>query len=480
MGTAMTNHDIELMGHLIRRAGFGATRDEIEQYAAHGYDATVDMLMDTGRPDGIQIDLIRRYHPDHSGGLGMSGFGAYWLHRMINSRTPLVEKVSLFWHGVFATGYSKLTQGKVLMDQIQMFRNHGFGDLRTLLIELSRDPSMIIWLDNNDNHNGAINENYGRELLELFSMGVGNYTEDDVKEASRAFTGWTIGNTEYMKLKADNDSLWPYGRLNLHFEFRDYDHDEGEITFLGHTGNFNGGDIVDIICDQQATARFIARHMYSFFVADEPPVPSWPYTPPRDPEAIDIMSEAYFQGGCTIKPMLDTMFRSGFFKSESVWYEKVKSPAELVAGVLRLTGEHRTFSPAIQEDANAMGLMGQTLVNPPSVEGWHWGDEWIDTGNLVERINFASEHFSKDATTGIADTVDADIAAAGGTVPPQELVDACLDRMGAIRITETSRNSLVEHAARDGDLKVNGDGSGRRRIAEMVQLIGATPEFQKG
>ena len=143
----------------------------------------------------------------------------------------------------------------------------------------------------------------------------------------------------------------------------------------------------------------------------------------RDPEAIDIMSAAYFNGGCTIKPMLDTMFRSDFFKSESVWYEKVKSPAELVAGVLRLTGEHRTFSPAIQEDANAMGLMGQTLVNPPSVEGWHWGDEWIDTGNLVERINFASEHFSKDATTGIADTVDADIAAAGGTVPPQELVE---------------------------------------------------------
>ena len=141
----------------------------------------------------------------------------------------MVEKVALFWHGVFATGYSKLAQGKVLMDQIEMFRRHGFGDLRTLLVELSRDPSMIIWLDNNDNHNGAINENYGRELLELFSMGVGNYTEDDVKEASRAFTGWTVGNTEYMKLKADNDSLWPYGRLNLHFEFRDYDHDEGEI-----------------------------------------------------------------------------------------------------------------------------------------------------------------------------------------------------------------------------------------------------------
>lgn len=480
MGIAMTNHDIELIAHLMRRAGFGATRDEIEQYAAQGYDATVDMLLDTDRPDGIEIDLIRRYHPDHSGGLGMSGFGAYWLHRMINSRNPLVEKVALFWHGVFATGYTKLTQGKVLMDQIQMFRDCGFGDLRSLLVELSRDPSMIIWLDNNDNHNGSINENYGRELLELFSMGVGNYTENDVKEASRAFTGWTVGNTGYMKLKADNDSLWPYGRLNLHFEFRDDDHDEGEMNFLGHTGNFNGEDIVDIICGQQATARFIARHMYSFFVADEPPVPSWPYTPPRDPEAVDLISEAYFRGGCRIRPMLDTMFRSDFFKSEAVWYEKVKSPAELVAGVLRLTGEHRAFTPAIQEDANAMGLMGQTLVNPPSVEGWHWGDEWIDTGNLVERVNFASDHFGDGAGSAITDRVDALITASGGTARPQEFVDACLDRMGAIRVTETSRKSLVEHAARDGDLDVNAGAGGRRRIAEMVQLIGATPEFQKG
>ncbi len=178
--------------------------------------------------------------------------------------------------------------------------------------------------------------------------------------------------------------------------------------------------------------------------------------------------------------MLETMFRSDFFKSESVWYEKVKSPAELVAGVLRLTGEHRSYSPAIQEDANAMGLMGQTLVNPPSVEGWHWGDEWIDTGNLVERINFASDHFSKDFTEGLAESVDAEIAASGGTARPDELVDTCLDHMGAIRITDTSRRSLIDHAAAEGEVKINGDGSGRKRIAEMVQLIGATPEFQKG
>lgn len=476
----MTNHDRELIAHLMRRGGFGATREEIEQYAAQGYDATVDMLLGTDRPDGIQMDLLRRYHPDYSGGLGMAGFAAYWLHRMINSRTPLVEKAALFWHGVFATGYAKLAQGKVLMDQIQTFREYGFGGLPRLLVELSKDPSMIIWLDNNDNHNGAVNENYGRELLELFSMGVGNYTEDDVQEASRTFTGWTVGNTEYMKLKADNDSLWPYGRLNLHFEFRGDDHDDGVIRFLGHTGHMSGEDVVDVICSQLATARFIARHMYSFFVADEPPVPSWPYTPPRDSAAIDEMAESYFKGGYCIKTMFETMFRSDFFKSEDVWYERVKSPAELVAGVLRLTGKHRAFTPAIQQDADAMGLMGQTLVNPPSVEGWHWGDEWIDTGNLVERVNFASSQFMDAGASGIVDMIDGFIAETGGSASPPQLVDACLDQMGAIRITDASRMSLIEHAAREGDLEVNGGDSGHRRIAEMVQLIGSTPEFQRG
>ena len=148
----------------------------------------------------------------------MAGMTANWLYRMINSRTPLQEKVTLFWHGVFATGYAKLAQGKVLMDQHRMFREYGMGSLRPLLVELSKDPSMILWLDNHDNHSGAINENYARELLELFSMGVGNYSEEDIKECARAFTGWTVGNIEYMQMRAVNDYLWPYGRLNLHFE----------------------------------------------------------------------------------------------------------------------------------------------------------------------------------------------------------------------------------------------------------------------
>ena len=271
------------MAHLMRRAGFGASHDELALYADEGYDATVDRLLDPDVDDGIQQDMLRRYHPDHSGGLGAAGMASYWLHRMVNTRKPLQEKVTLFWHHVFATGYAKVAQGRVLMDQAEMFRQLGFGSLKTLLIELSRDPSMIFWLDNEENHKGAINENFGRELLELFSMGVGNYSEDDIKAAARAFTGWTVSNTKYMKMRADNDSLWPYGRLNLHFEFDEDDHDDGELTFLDETGVFNGEDIVDIICRQSATARFISRHMYNFFVADEPPVPQWPYREPRDP-----------------------------------------------------------------------------------------------------------------------------------------------------------------------------------------------------
>ena len=219
----------------------------------------------------------------------------------------------MFWHGIFATGYAKVIHGKALSDQTRMFRRHAMGSLRTLLLELSKDPAMIIWLDNQDNHKGAINENYGRELLELFSMGVGNYTEADIKECARAFTGWTIANRRYMELRSQRDSDWPYGRISWHFEFHPEDHDDDEKTFLGETGNWNGDDIVDIICKQPATARFIARHLYSFFVADEPPVPEWPYTPPADPQAIEILTQAYFDNDYNIGAMLRTLFNSDFF-----------------------------------------------------------------------------------------------------------------------------------------------------------------------
>ncbi|SVB71024.1 uncharacterized protein METZ01_LOCUS223878, partial [marine metagenome] len=216
----MINQDIALMAHLMRRAGFGATRDELEGAVARGYEAVVEDLLYPTDPQNLPDDIIRRYHTEQAELRLSDGAAAYWMYRMITTRCPLEEKLALFWHGLLATGYVKLNQARALLNQIDTFRRNGLGSFSNLLAEISRDPAMIIWLDNHDNHKDANNENYGRELLELFSMGIGNYTEQDVKECARAFTGWTLGNAEYMAMRASRDSIWPYSRIAWHFEYR--------------------------------------------------------------------------------------------------------------------------------------------------------------------------------------------------------------------------------------------------------------------
>ena len=478
----MATDDVRLMAHLLRRAGFGATRRELERYESQGYEAAVDELLAPAEPGRMGDDLVRRYHHEYSGLMGQTGPGATWLYRMISTDNPLQEKMALFWHGLFATGYPKITNGKVMLDQLRMFRRYGLGSFKTLLVELSKDPAMIIWLDNQDNHTGTINENYGRELLELFSLGVGNYTEDDVKECARAFTGWTIGNMEYMKLRAIRDSIWPYGRISWHFRYREEDHDDGEKTFLGETGRFNGEDIIEILCRQEATAKFLARHMYHYFVADEPPVPQWPYTPPRDPAAVDALAQAYFDSGYDIRAMLRVLFTSDFFRSQDTWYEKVKSPADLMAGVLRLTGEYRMPERDFVGESQRMTFMGQQLANPPSVEGWHQGTEWVDTGTLVERINFATGHLGRVDAPGVRSMIRGVCSQAEGPISPEGLVDACLDQMGARTVSDDTRESLLAFASKRGDLEIGGrepDEEAQRRVAEMLQLVAATTEFQR-
>ena len=188
--------------------------------------------------------------------------------------------------------------------------------------------------------------------------------------------------------------------------------------------------------------------MYSFFVADEPPVPEWPYTEPDNPAAIDLLTEAYFESGYDITAMLRVLFNSDFFRAESNWYRKVKSPVELVAGVLRLTGEFDRPRKEILERYQQSVFMGQFLNNPPSVEGWHQGTDWIDTGSLVERINFASQQLGDTTKAGVQTIIDriADTNPAGAS--PEVLVDACLDQVGAIAVSEETRHELVELSLR--------------------------------
>ncbi len=478
----MGKNDVELMAHLIRRAGFGATRDELEAYTALGYEEMVEELLEPAGPQVMASDLMRRYHPEQSGMLGSSGPATSWLYRMITTSDPLREKMALFWHGIFATAFTKVTNGKMLNDQLRMFLRLGLGNFKTLLLELSKDPAMIAMLDNHDNHKGAINENYGRELLELFSMGAGNYTEQDIKECARAFTGWTIGNAEYQVIKMRRCSAWPHGRIAGFFEYHGDDHDDGDKVFLGHRGRFNGEDVIDIICQQPATARFISRHLYSFFVTEEPPVPQWRFTEPRDPQAIQTLSQAYFESGYDIRSMVRVLLKSDFFRSETCWYAKVKSPTELVAGVLRLTGEMQRPRREMQQRFAQTIFMGQSLLNPPTVEGWHVGTEWIESGTLMERINFASERLADVQAPGVRAMIERIMADSGSVMLAERLVDGCLDQMGAISVSPQTRSTLVDFASRGGDLDLStpeAQQQAQQRVAETLQLVAATHEFQR-
>ena len=465
----MSDNDIALMAHLMRRAGFGATRDELARRAEAGYEATVEELLHPERQPEIDRLELLRYQPWTWKPGTMSNPGsATWLYYMVNTQRPLEEKMTLFWHQVFATGVSKVDHWDEIADMIDMFRDKGLGSYKDLLIEVAKSPAMIFWLDNNENHARAVNENWGRELLELFSMGVGSYTEDDVYECSRAFTGWTM---DY-KLPR-----FPYGRFDWSFRYRPEDHDDGEKVFLGETGRFNGEDVIDIICRQPATARFVARHLYSFFVADEVPVPAWNGTPPKDRETVDAMAGAFLESGSEMRPMLRLLFNSDAFKNARK--TRVKSPAEVVAGTLRLVGGADFPVPGYGEMSRQPGYMGQELLNPPSVEGWQTGNEWITSGALLERVNFMSALVADLERPGVRDMVG-ELRSAGVTTPAR-LVDACVDFLGAPEIDGETRSRLERRAAEHGDLSwttPDGASASSERVVDMLKLVVSARELQ--
>ena len=470
----MRNNDTALMAHLLRRAGFGASRNELEEYIAMGYDGAVETLLNPSEPGNMPDDLIRRYHVEQSELRDLAGSAAYWMYRMISTSCPMEEKIALFWHGLFATGYAKLNQARSLLNQVDMFRRSGLGSFEDLLVELSKDPAMIVWLDNNENHGSAINENYGRELLELFSMGIGNYTEDDIKECSRAFTGWTLGNAEYMAVRAAKDSIWPYGRIAWHFDYRDEDHDAGEKTFLGETGKFNGEDIIAIIAKQESTARFVATRLFQFFAADE--------ITEDGEKAIQEMIASYFSSGYQIRAMLRTLFHTDYFKSDEARFARVKGPVEMVVGAIRMSGNYQNPALGIEKVSDTMLYMGQGLLQPPTVEGWHEGSEWIDSGALVERVNFAAKELSDVTSPGVRSIIDRLQAGADhGVLEPSDLADRCLDLLGPIEVSDETHSVLVQYANRQGSLDLNdhkpGDAA-EQRVGNMLRLVAATREYQ--
>jgi len=450
--------DLEEMAHLYRRAGFGATRDELEAALAKGYEATVEELLHPERQPELDHDIIWRYWVDMKESRQIDSAQAYWVYRMLNTKAPLGEKMALFWHHLFATGFAKLNHPGAMLQQIATFRDHCMDDFRTILVELSKDPAMIFWLDNQENTNDVHNENYGRELLELFSLGIGSYSEDDVKNCARAFTGWTM--------KAPIPGAQPFGRFPWEFEFRPDQHDYAEKTFLGETGNFDGTDVIDIIVRQAAAAQFVCKRLYLFFVSDVP-----------DQEAIDQLVDVYFKSQYDMRAVMRTLFLSDFFRSRQAYFAKVKSPAEHVVGTVRLVEDHQFPRWGIRDLALETRYMGQDLLNPPSVEGWHVGKEWIDTGILVERVNFAAEQVGNIDNPGVQKIIGR--LRAMGELAPAGAVDACLDLIGPMEVSEATRSALISFAEKGGALKLTaGDRAAEQRVAELLQLIVATREYQ--
>ena len=463
--------EFALTAHLMRRAGFGATHDELEALAAQGYEETVEQLLSPESQPDINDALLYRYHPMAEYITAPEHARMNWLFRMVNGKRPLQEKTALFWHHVFATGLDKVESARAMYTQIEMFREHGMGNFRDLLVRLARDPGMIYWLDNQENHKRAPNENWGRELLELFSLGVGQYTEKDVYECARAFTGWTFRG------KAAGISYPP---PPWQFEYRAADHDETEKTFLGQRGNFDGEDIIDIVVRQPACARFVMRHLYNFFVEDEPEVPKWPNEPPKNPEAIDLLCEVFVTSGLEMRPVLRTLFNSEFFKEAE--YKKVKSPVEVVVGTLKITESFEGPDPEWGVLSNEPRSMGQDMLNPPSVEGWHTGGEWINSGALINRVNFVADRLRDTSRPGVQ-AMARRVRGGGGSMDADTFVSRCLNEMGLGAVDEETYGQLVHHAEIGGPIVSGGNGefdgfSGR--VGNMLALIAGTKEYQFG
>ena len=462
-----TDQDLILMSHLMRRAGFGATRNELEDRLKVGYEATVDALLDTSKGNGVDYYEFIRYFPmwwkpGTMGGLGQ----ASWVWTMINSQSPLTEKLCIFYHNIFATGVSKVDHYDEIEDMIDIFREKGLGHYKEILLEMAKSPAMIYWLDNHENHFDSVNENWGRELLELFTMGVGNYTEDDVRECSKAFTGWTLEH----KLPR-----FHMGRWDLTFKFDSSDHVFSEKTFLGHTGKFDGEDIIDIILSKPATANFIARHIYSFFVADEPQVPAWSVIPPANPDAVDFIAQTLMDSDYHMETVLRSVFNSDFFKNSQ--YSRVKNPTEVVVSTLRLVKNYHLASPEILDWSSQITNMGQDLMNPPSVEGWHSGIEWINSGTLMKRTNFMADLIGNKQFDGVKEILHF-VKSQSNT--PESVVESCLNILGPLVVSNDTRQELIDHVSLSGNFDWNDDthNGGDSRTLELLQLIVATREYQ--
>jgi uncharacterized protein (DUF1800 family) len=351
------------IGHLLRRAGFSLSQEDAEAWRGLGYSAAVLRLIETlDQPPAPEPKGFDAYEP--------GAIQQTWLDRMVGGRSPLAEKLALFWHGHFATSNTKIQEPQLMWTQYKLFREHGSGRFRPLVEKVSRDVAMIRWLDGNANRKGIANENYGRELQELFTLGIGNYTETDIREVARAFTGW--------------------GSRHHDFVFTDAFHDHGKKTVHGKTGDFDGDDVVKILTDLPACRTFIARKLLTFFVHPEP-----------QPGEVKDVAAVLEQTDGDIRSALLVIFMSPGFREAARHRALVKSPVEFVVGAMRAVGVQR--APLWVH--GSLERMGQILFRPPSVKGWTSGAGWLNSAAVVERLK-AARRFAGENPSSAGRIVD--------------------------------------------------------------------------
>jgi uncharacterized protein (DUF1800 family) len=388
-----------LAAHLLRRAGFGGSPADVDRFAALRAGDAVDALIrfpDTRAlparpaledppvpPRGLYRGLLMNNAQGAAPGMAVDegtadarkafqrernrnrkqnlvALQTWWLQRMIASPAPLQEKMTLFWHGHFTSSPEKGTAAQELLMQNQLFRQYALGNVRELTLHVSQDPAMLRYLDNNVNAKAHPNENYARELMELFTLGIGNYTEQDIRESARALTGWTF--------RRNPDGTGQF------FDNR-RQHDDGTKTFLGQSGNFDGGDVVNIIFRQPAAARLFATRLLAFFVYMDP-----------EPQLVEQVAALIRKSDFEMLPVMSALLRSNVFFSDRAYRALVKSPVEFVVGTHQMFGLPQ-IGPA---ELATLRAMGQMLFYPPNVKGWDGGAAWINSATILTRENFAN------------------------------------------------------------------------------------------
>jgi uncharacterized protein (DUF1800 family) len=347
-------------GHLYRRAGFGATAAELREAVEKGLDAILDRLTQSGT-------AAKNARPVKNPTAAIPHLRAWWLERMLAGVEPLREKLTLFWHNHFATSINKVNDPKLMKAQNDLLRKHALGHFGPFLREMSRDAAMLIWLDSNENVKGKPNENYAREIMELFSLGVGNYKEKDIQEAARAFTGWHVTSADAGERR---------------YVFRREEHDFGPKTILGQAGDWDGDDVVRILLEQPACAKFLVRKLYAFLVSESA-------TPPD--ALLAPLADALRKNDYDLSVPVQMIIRSRHFFSDHAYRQRVKSPVEYAVGVGRTFGINAQGGMVVSPYSlvGAMELMGQQLFAPPNVKGWEGGKSWFNTATVLARHNFA-------------------------------------------------------------------------------------------